>query len=176
MTKKPSQYEKEALQAIHAWKNPQRGWFGKALDVINWPLENAATVVTSTPGIDWIIQKSLGGLVSLLNDLAHWSVRPDAICRDFRKCGHRVARPQDIFALDLEEVDHVIGWLAAKYKSVAATEGGATGVAGLPGIPADIAALITLNQRAIGEYATHCGFDVSSQEERLFAMNVLGLS
>ena len=47
---------------------------------------------------------------------------------------------------------------------------------GLPGIPADIAALITLNLRAIGEYATYYGFDISCQDERLFAMNVLGLA
>ena len=40
----------------------------------------------------------------------------------------------------------------------------------------DIPALVTLNLRAIGEYATYCGFDVSTQQERLFAMNVLGLA
>jgi hypothetical protein len=33
-----------------------------------------------------------------------------------------------------------------------------------------------LNLRAIGEYATYYGFNVNSQEERLFAMNVLGLA
>ena len=37
-------------------------------------------------------------------------------------------------------------------------------------------ALLTLNLRAVGEYATYVGFDVSSQRERLFALNVLGLS
>ena len=46
----------------------------------------------------------------------------------------------------------------------------------IPGISPDIVALITLNLRAIGEYATYYGFDVSSQQERLFAMNVLGLA
>src|SRR3989442_13668690 len=40
-------------------------------------------------------------------------------------------------------------------------------------IPADVVALMSLNLRAVGEYATYCGFDVSSQEERLFALNVL---
>lgn len=46
----------------------------------------------------------------------------------------------------------------------------------MPGIPSDIVALITLNQRAIGEYATYCGFDICSQQERLFALNILGLA
>jgi hypothetical protein len=47
---------------------------------------------------------------------------------------------------------------------------------GLLGIPADIVALVSLNLRAIGEYATYYGFDVSSQDERLFTMNILGLA
>jgi len=69
-----------------------------------------------------------------------------------------------------------VAWLDAKYKGIALVEGAGTGFVGLPGIPADIVALITLNLRAIGEYATYYGFDISSQEERLFAMNVLGLA
>lgn len=77
--------------------------------------------------------------------------------------------------MDLEEIDRVIGWLGAKYKTIA-TEGAGSGYAGLPGIPADIIALIALNQRAIAEYATYCGFDISIQQERLFALNVLALA
>ena len=49
------------------------------------------------------------------------------------------------------------------------------GLEGTSGI-ADIVALIALNQRAIGEYATYYGFDISSQQERLFALNILGLA
>ena len=55
-------------------------------------------------------------------------------------------------------------------------EGAGTGMVGLPGIAPDIVALITLNLRAIGEYATYYGFDISTQEERLFALNILGLA
>jgi hypothetical protein len=46
-------------------------------------------------------------------------------------------------------------------------------ILGLPGIPPDVVALISLNLRAIGEYATYYGFNINSQEERLFVMNVL---
>ena len=35
---------------------------------------------------------------------------------------------------------------------------------GLLGIPPDVVALITLNLRAVGEYATYYGFDVSSRK------------
>ncbi len=106
--------------------------------------------------------------------MAQWTVRPEAIFSAFEGCEPPIKNLEDIRNLELSKVDRAIGFLAAKYKGLALAEGAATGVAGLPGIPVDIAALITINLRAIGEYATYCGFDVSHQEERLFAMNVLG--
>jgi hypothetical protein len=112
--------------------------------------------------------------LNLLNDGAQYTVRHSAIFENFRKCGHAVHTHDDICRLDLESVDRVIGWLGMKYKGAALTEGATTGMAGLPGIPADIVLLLGMALRAIGEYATHCGFDVSIQQERLFALNILG--
>jgi len=73
-------------------------------------------------------------------------------------------------------VDRVVGYLGTKYKALAAAEGAAAGALGLPAIPVDIVALVTLNLRAIGECATYYGFDVATPHERLFAMNLLGLA
>lgn len=172
-----SKYEKRAIEEIHLWKNPKLSWFGKAMEAISWPLDKAGDLAMDAPGLGWVIEKSVGGIVSVTNDIAQWSVRPDAIYEEFRARGHKgVRKSKDILTLDLGEVDRVIGWLGAKYKGIATVEGAGTGTVGLPGIPPDIIALVTLNLRAIGEYATYCGFDVSSQHERLFAMNVLGLA
>ena len=172
-----SEYEKSALASIHKWKNPELGWFDKVMETINWPMEKATEFVNEVPGVEWVIEKAIGGLVGLLNDFAQWSVRPDAIYGEYRRAGfEKIKKADDIFTLDLEEADRVCGFLAAKYKSVAFVEGGGTGAAGLPGIPPDIVALITINQRAIGEYATYYGFDISSQRERLFALHILGLA
>lgn len=172
-----SEYEANALREIHEWKSPQLGWFGQAMKVINWPLQKAGDVILDTPGIGEVIDKSVGGFVRVCNDVAAWSVRPGAVFDEFRKAGlGEVKEPTDIFTLDLEEVDRVIGWLDMKYKGIALAEGAGTGAIGLPGIAPDVVALVTLNQRAIGEYATYCGFDVASQKERLFAMNMLGLA
>jgi hypothetical protein len=185
--KKPSDYERKAIHAIHTWKNPQIGWFGKAMEVINWPLSKATTVIKKVPGVqwtldkgtppvEWVLRKTVRGLVTLLNDGAQWSVRPKAIYKDFTKSGIHVHSHDDIRELDLEQIDRALGWLDVKYKGIAAAEGGGTGAAGLPGIPVDIVAIIAINLRAIGEYATYCGFDVSAQPERLFAMNVLAFA
>ena len=174
---KLSEYELASIKQIHEWKNPHVGWFDKAMENINWPIEKAGDLITGVPGVEWVIGKSFGGLVNLLNDLAHWSVRSDTIFKEFRDRGFsNIKSAKDILSLDLEDVDKTIGWLGTKYKSLATSEGAAAGFIGLPGIPPDIIALITLNQRAIGEYATYFGFDISSQHERLFALNILGLA
>lgn len=172
-----SEYDDGALKEIHAWKNPELGWFGQAMKVLNWPLDKGGDLLLSTPGIGDAIRRSIEGLTGVCNDLAQWSVKTESIYAEFRKQGHEHIRtPADVFTLQLEDVDRAVGWLDAKYKGIALVEGAGTGAIGLPGIPPDIVALITLNLRAIGEYATYYGFDISSQEERLFVLNVLGLA
>jgi hypothetical protein len=176
MSKKPSGYESQALKEILTWKNPEIGWFGQAMRAISWPLNKAGDIIMETPGLGDTIRAAIQGIVSSSNDLAQWSVRPEAIYEEFRNTGHSVRDRCDVLFLDLLHVDKVVGWLDAKYKGLALAGGAATGAAGAAGILADIPTLITLNLRAVGEYATYYGFDVSSQQERLFAMNVLGLA
>ncbi|MBF0503097.1 MAG: EcsC family protein [Candidatus Riflebacteria bacterium] len=172
-----SVYEKEALIEIHEWKNPRITWFDSALEKINYPLAKAGELVLDAPLIGDVLQKTVKGIIEIASDVAHFSVRPDSIYTEFSSRGvQKVRKLEDIYNLDLCEVDKAIGFLAAKYKGLALAEGVTTGAAGLPGIPVDICALITLNLRAIGEYATYCGFDITTQHERLFAMNVLSFS
>ena len=174
---KLNEYDKRALSEIHAWKNPHLGWFGQAMRAINWPLDKAGDFIVESPGLGDIIKNSVQGLIGVCNDIAQWSVQPDSIYDVFKQAGHDgIRKPSDVFGLDLEAIDRAVGWLDVKYKGLAAAEGAATGAIGLPGIPPDVVALITLNLRAIGEYATYYGFDIISQQERLFVMNVLGLA
>ncbi len=168
-----SEYEQRALAEIHRFKTPQPGWAGEALQALNGPLDKLGDGVMNTPGVGWVVRKAAMGLVSVANDVAQWSVRPDAVLAEYQGHGVEVYSLEDLAVLDLSQVDQAIGWLGAKYKGIATGEGALAGVAGLPGIPPDIVALVTLNLRAIGEYATYCGFDVSLQQERLFAMHVL---
>jgi len=171
-----SPYEKEALRQVERWKHADLNWLQRRMRVVGKAVDAAGTVVMKTPGVGPVLEKSVDGAISVANDLANRTVRTKAILKKYRKSGHDVETLSDITMLDLESVEKVSGWLDAKYKSVAAGEGGATGFAGLPGIPMDILAILTLSLRAVGEYATHYGFDINTQDERLFAMNVLGLS
>lgn len=176
MSEDVSEYDRRALAEIHEWKTPNLSWFGQAMRAIDWPLSKAADWILEQGAVGEAITKSISGVVGVCNDAAQWSVRQEAIYDEFRHAGHALEAPADLASLRLEEVDKIVGFLDAKYKGLAAVEGAATGAVGLPGIVVDIPALVTLNLRAIGEYATYYGFDVEGQQERLFAMNVLGLA
>ena len=173
-----SPYERRALHDIRIWKEPpaDRGLLARVGAAARKPIEVAGEVARKIPGVQFVVEKSVGGLVSLLNDAAQWSVRPGAIYQEYREAGYEVWGPDGILMLDLRQVDKVVGFLAAKYKGLAAAEGVLTGAGGAVGIPADIVALVAMNLRAVGEYGTYCGFDVSLQQERLFAMQVLALA
>lgn len=172
-----SKYEEHAIKEIHAWKNPEIGWFGEAMKVINKPLDYAGDRLIDSPKVGYVLKKVVEGLTGVCNDVAQLSVRPEAIFEEFRAAGHHgINSHEDLVALDLSEIDKVVGWLAAKYKGIALVEGAGTGAGGIAGLIVDIPALITLNLRAVGEYAAYYGFDTSRQEERLFALNILALA
>lgn len=176
MSKEISEYDRRAIAEIHEWKTPDLSWFGQAMRVIDWPLSKASDWIFEQERAAEAITNAISGVVGLCNDAAQWSVRQEAIYDQFRDAGHALETSADLASLTLEDIDRVVGFLAAKYKGIAAVEGATTGYVGLPGIVVDVPALVTLNLRAIGEYATYYGFDVAMQQERLFAMHVLGLA
>lgn len=179
-----SDYEKRALAQIHAWKNPQQTWFDTAMDYVNRPLAIAGQAVDKIPGFTETCAKAMNGVVGLVNDASQWSVRPSAILAELSDISkQQITQLNQVPLLDLQVVDRAIGWLDTKYEGVALLEGAAAGGAAvinplvaLAAIPADLVALLALNLRAIGEYGTYCGFDMSSQEERLFSLNILALA
>lgn len=172
-----TKYERQALEAIQDWKNREPNLMERFIGFVTWPVEKAGEYVLDMHVIGPVIQKAVGGLVNIANDVAQWSVRPEAIYSKYRKIGHKsIHSASDITKLSLEDVDRTIGYLATKYKGLATAEGATAGFVGLPGIAPDIAALVLLNLRAIGEYATYCGFDMTTQHERLYALHVLGLA
>lgn len=143
---------------------------------INRPFNWAGDVVFDNP-VGEAGAKAIQGIIDLLNEGAGWTVRTDAIYARFRSKGYDfVETSEDIHKLRLNEVDLVVGHLDAKYKALAAGEGAATGTVGWAGIAADILALLGLNLRAIGEYCTYYGFNLESQAERMFALQVLMLT
>ena len=179
-----SDYEEDAHRQIQQWKNPEQTWFDKVMAIVSWPLDKTGQALMNTPGVGPAIQRAFSGILGVINDASHSTVRPQAILEEYRGFGHSdVATLIDVYRLDLSAVDRAIGWLDTKYEGIALMEGAAEGgtsvltpMAALAVIPTDVGALLALNLRAVGEYATYCGFDVSLPQERLFALNVLAFA
>ncbi|WP_413723801.1 EcsC family protein [Sodalis sp. RH16] len=172
----PDHYERQAMLEIQHWKNPRAGGSLRAFKVINKPLDSLGNAILQAPGIGGILQGVIIALTGICNDLAQLSVRPQAIFEEFRRDGWSgVASLGDIGALSLAGIDKTVGSLSAKYKGLALAEGMGAGLTGIAGLALDIPSLITLNLRAVGEYATYYGFDINKQEEKLFALQIMGL-
>jgi hypothetical protein len=173
----PSTYEEDAARAIVAWRSPPQTTVGTLGRILGAPLDLAADAVMKIPGVGWAIRTTVRGIVKIANDLVQWTVLPEAIFSELeRQTGKPIAGFADIARMELREIDEAIEPLAAKYKLLAAVEGVETGWEGPLGIPPDIILLITINLRAIGEYATYYGFDVTLENERLFVLHILGLA
>ena len=173
---KPSDYELQALRGIEAWREPEDSWLKRASNSVQARIRDVSEQVRKIPGVDWTIDNVVSGLISLTNEISQDLVWREAIMQEFQGAGHAVESPSDVRKLDLEQVDTRLDGLAAKYKGLAAVEGMATGAIGLAGILPDIVALLALNLRAAGEYATYCGFDITHPNERLYALHILNAS
>lgn len=168
-----SDYERRALADIQAWKEPSTGWMSSLSDATTRAWNGVTDLVHRIPGVEWTMENVVAGLVDLTNEITQDSVWTEAVYKDFRKRGYEVHEPDHVLTLDLEHIDTVTGGLEQKYIGLATAEGAATGLAGAAGIAPDLIALVSINLRAAGEYATYCGFDVSQAEERVYALELL---
>jgi len=172
-TSSPSEYEKQAIQEIYAWRNPPSTWYSRTTSKISSSWNEVTDLVRKIPGVEWTMENVVSGLLEVTNEITQDSVWTDEVYKEFREAGPDVNQHSDIYALDLEHVDSTLSGLNKKYTALAAAEGTATGLAGAAGIIPDLIALVSINLRAAGEYASYCGFDISSPRERLFAMELL---
>jgi hypothetical protein len=169
-----NEYERRALAEIERWKNREPTSLRKALAAVGKPFDVAASWAMET-AVGETVSKAVQGVVSMVNDLASWTVRADQVYADFHKHGHtHVASGPSIRTLSLEDVDKVVGRLSLKYKSLAAAEGGVAGAFGIWGLAADIPALAGIALRSVAEYATYYGYCVDTEAERRVILEVLG--
>ncbi len=143
---------------------------------LNGAWNDATDLIRKVPGVEWTLDNVFSGLLELVNEMTQDSVMTSAILKSYRDAGHAaVLTPADIHHLDLATPDALQSGLRAKYNTLAAAEGAATGMAGAAGILPDIIALVALNLRAAGEYATYYGFPIREVDERLFALRILDM-
>ena len=171
--KQPTAFEQAVLREIHAWKTRRLGLMGKAVKKVNDSLQEVTDLALQVPGAQWTIDNVLAGLLRLVNELAQDTLWREAIYADYRKRGYAVYSTKDIRTLSLRTVNRALKSLDIKYRSVTAAQGVAAGIAGGAGVIPDVVGLVALNLRAVGEYATYCGFDMARDHERSFALQIL---
>lgn len=169
-------YDQQALAELMEWRNPKDSAISKFLRPVTKKVEQASNWAADTR-LGVVLLKAAAGAVTVVNDGAAWSVRTDTILAEYRRDGHlTVSALDDIHRLALLDVEKTIGYLDSKYRALALAEGTAAGTLGLPGMAVDIPALIGLALRAVNEYATYYGYDVSLESERYVALTILAVS
>jgi uncharacterized protein (DUF697 family) len=153
-------YEHQQLQDIRAWKARSPSIVSKivrhAFKPVAWAIGKAipaSAVDGGLRGADWAVRLTLSEE------------------RVFREAG--VLSFQELKALELRALDGLARSFHRHAVGYAVVEGGATGAAGLPGIAADIPAVIAIALRTIRGIGTCYGYPAESDGEREFAFGIL---
>ena len=165
-------YEKTVLLELQGWKRPPSAWRSRAGDRVDAALDALAALLPTGR-----LETVLTHAIPMLNETARVTV-PEALgVAAYRRGGlHTVTRAHDIAGLDLAAVDRVAGDRRGREALKGAAEGAGLGWLGLPAVPADVAALTVLALRTINHHALLYGFDVATEEERAYALQVLDAS
>ncbi len=141
-----------------------------------------------------VLQEAMDGLRGLTMDAAMMSVSEQAVLDRFQAQGVTPASFSDLRSFDLEVCDLAIPRLRTRYTTAAAGEGALTSLAitgmevqdkvkGGPkmaavggAIVADTGFVLAAMGRCIAETGAYYGFDVSQEEEQLFALAIIAYS
>lgn len=183
-------YNAKARQEIHDWRHPDRTVLDKSLAVLSTPIDKAGEALMSAPKFGDTLKQATEKTIVSLSDAANWTLdvqdtieayqtEPDKQednADHLQAASAPVKNLEDIAALPLQVVDDQVKLFKSRYVALTSAQGVTTGVIGWAGIPADVVGLITANLRAISEYATYYGFDMSDKGEQLFAMSLLSIA
>lgn len=158
-----SAYEKKQLKAIMDFKAEEPGVVGKTFGIVIEPLA-------------WLIKKvvpeaAIRGALSMSNRAAKWMTDTKDVIRDGAVESVDELRHKNLELSD-NLADEVHNWAIG----VAVVEGAGAGTFGLPGMAADIPALITLSLRTIHKIGVCYGFESNTPENEQFALGILAVA
>jgi len=131
-----NEYRKQAKQAIEQWESQEPGFLSGVGDFILWPAQKTAELLIPE-GVQESVGKAIQGFLSGLGSAAQLIV-------DESEIRNKVKILFSEHGDDLKAADEVAMHYWSWHVGYAAAEGGATGVAGLPGLVADVPLLFTI--------------------------------
>jgi hypothetical protein len=165
-------YERLALRALYDWKHPTVTWKSRFGDRLELTIEQIVSRLP-TKLIDELFERAL----PILNRAANLTAPEALVLAAYRRRGHAQVRSRDdIEALNLEEVERVVGTKRFREVVKGAGEGAVAGFYGAPGAVADVPVLLGLALRTVNVFAYSYGFDPTTKEERAYALSVIAAS
>ena len=150
---------------IEEWEKAPPSAISKALGFFSAPLTWAAKQVIPDDMLEKALQAAFGAAGAFSGS--------DDLVKEAALLGFEAASVRELQKAPLHVSDGLAQNVSTWAKGLAAAEGAATGVSGLPGLAVDIPAIIVLAIRTIRKIGFCYGFDTSLEEERPFVLQVL---
>jgi len=156
-------YEKKQLHAIAAWRADAPGVLGRKFGVALQPMA-------------WVMRKvvpeaAIRGALGVAHSAAKWLTDSKDVLRDAK-----VASIAELRSKDLELSDRLANGVHNWAIGIAVSQGTGTGMLGLPGMAADIPALITLALRTIHKIGLCYGFEARDADDEKFVLGILAVA
>lgn len=152
-------YERTQWRKIQEWEAAAPGIVGRAAAFLAKPVGNAVQMIPA-------------GAVEAALKSANFVGKNLADVQDILRDGE-VERIELLRGRELRLCDSLADGVHNRAIGLAAAEGGATGVAGLPGLVADVPALMVLVLRTIHKIGYCYGYAAKTPEEDAFALQIL---
>lgn len=155
-----NKYEQEQYAAIKKWQCEKPSILSQAVGYVFKPVTMLADMVIPTKAIEG----ALGGF----NSVAKWFCDVDDIKRD-----GNVDSIGELKTKDLELSDRLANEVHNWAISAASAEGAAAGAFGLPGMIADVPALITMGLRVIHKIGICYGFECQTEDDKKIVLGIM---
>ncbi|WP_314622977.1 EcsC family protein [uncultured Selenomonas sp.] len=156
-------YEEDQVNEILQWKQQEPSVVAKGLGVLMKPLAMVLQIL--------IPNSVIRGALNSANDAGAFLADEEDICRDGHVQSVEELKHKDLAVSD-RLADEVHNWAIA----IAMAEGGGAGALGAPGMAIDIPALLLLSTRTIHKIGLCYGYKAVSEEEKIFALNILSVA
>lgn len=158
-------YEQQQVEGIETWEVQTPSTMARTMGFIAAPLAWAARKLIPEEVMEKAIDAALNAAAAVSGS--------DDLLDDANKLGFEAASLGDLAKAPLHVSDGIAENVTDWAKGLAAAEGAITGMTGLPGLTADIPALLILAIRTIRRLGACYGFDTAAEAERAFILQTL---
>lgn len=160
-----SDYLQTAKEEIKHWENEGPGFLSQVGDFVLWPAQKIAETLIPD-GVQERVGAAVESALRGLGAAANYTINQDEVRERVRT--YRSEYGDELKARD-ETAKHYWNW----HLAYAAGEGAVLGAGGIVTLAADIPAIFTIQFRLIQEIALCYGYDIDSDKEKEYVMQIL---